>query len=217
MATAVTSVGEVCRAARRAAAAMAQADSAVKDAALVAIADALEGRLDEILLANGRDMEAGREADIGDALLDRLRLDAGRVVAIAQAVRDIAALGDPVGEVMEGWRLPNGLDVRKVRVPLGVVAVVYDHHRQVFQTHLRWTIFTNAYPDVGAAQLHVRSRNGRYTDLIKSASEERGKCRCERHFSSHREPCGNSHHVLLGDETFCEPVRKFLEELVRVG
>lgn len=71
-------------------------------------------------------MAAGREADIGDALLDRLRLDLARIAAVADAVGKIAALPDPVGEVIEGRRLPNGLDVRKVRVPLGVVAVVYE-------------------------------------------------------------------------------------------
>ncbi len=67
-----------------------------------------------------------REAEIGAALLDRLRLDEARVAAIAGAVRQIAALADPVGEVIDGHRLPNGLDIRKVRVPLGVVAVVYE-------------------------------------------------------------------------------------------
>jgi glutamate-5-semialdehyde dehydrogenase len=71
-------------------------------------------------------MEAGREAGLSAALLDRLMLDEARVGAIAAQVRDIAALRDPVGEVIEGFRLPNGLDVRKVRVPLGVVAVVYE-------------------------------------------------------------------------------------------
>jgi len=90
------------------------------------VAAALEDRLEEILQANERDMQAGRAAEIGDALLDRLRLDEARVLQIAAAVRRIVALGDPVGEVIDGHRLPNGLDVRKVRVPLGVVAVVYE-------------------------------------------------------------------------------------------
>ncbi len=126
MAIAVSSVADTCRAAKRAARALAQADTAVKDAALEAIAAALEGRLEEILAANERDMQLAREADIGDALLDRLRLDDARVAAIASAVRQVAALADPVGEVIDGRRLPNGLDVRKVRVPLGVVAVVYE-------------------------------------------------------------------------------------------
>ena len=126
MATTVTSVAETCRAAKRAARLLAQTDTAVKDAALEAIAVALNARTEEILAANERDMQLAREADIGDALLDRLRLDEGRIEAIARAVRQIAALADPVGEVIDGHRLPNGLDVRKVRVPLGVVAVVYE-------------------------------------------------------------------------------------------
>jgi len=126
MATAVSSVGETCRAAKRAARTLAQVESDVKDGALKAIADALEARCEEVLEANDRDMQLGREQDIGEALLDRLRLDEGRISAIARAVRQIAALPDPVGEVIEGRRLPNGLDVRKVRVPLGVVAVVYE-------------------------------------------------------------------------------------------
>jgi glutamate-5-semialdehyde dehydrogenase len=126
MATAVSPVADICRSAKRAARTLARLDTSVKDAALLSIAAALEARLDEILAANERDMQAGREAEIGEALLDRLRLDEQRVGAIARAVRQIAALGDPVGEVIDGRRLPNGLDVRKVRVPLGVVAVVYE-------------------------------------------------------------------------------------------
>jgi glutamate-5-semialdehyde dehydrogenase len=126
MASTVTSVTEICRAARVAARALVRTDTVVKDRALAAVADALEDRLDEILLANELDMQTAREEDIGDALLDRLRLDEARVAAIARAVRQIAALPDPVGEVIDGHRLANGLDVRKVRVPLGVVAVVYE-------------------------------------------------------------------------------------------
>jgi glutamate-5-semialdehyde dehydrogenase len=126
MAVAVRSVQDVCGSAREASRALARASTAIKDGALLAIAAALEERLEEILAANELDMQAGREAEIGAALLDRLALDAARVGAIAAAVRQIAALPDPVGEVIEGRRLPNGLDVRKVRVPLGVVAVVYE-------------------------------------------------------------------------------------------
>jgi glutamate-5-semialdehyde dehydrogenase len=126
MATVLSSVAEVCRASKRAAGALAQVDTATKDAALQAMALALQERTVEILAANARDMQLGAEADIGEALLDRLRLDEQRVAGIAAAVRDVIALPDPVGEVISGARLPNGLDVRKVRVPLGVVAVVYE-------------------------------------------------------------------------------------------
>ncbi len=127
MATATAvSIPELCAAAKRAARQLATVRTAVKDAALLAIADALSERTPEILAANELDVLAGREAGIGDALLDRLALDPGRIGAIASAVRQIAALPDPVGEVIDGRRLPNGLDVRKVRVPLGVIAVVYE-------------------------------------------------------------------------------------------
>jgi glutamate-5-semialdehyde dehydrogenase len=100
--------------------------SAVKDAALEAIARGIEQRADEILEANARDLEAARQGDYSDAFLDKLRLDQRRIAAMAAGVRTIVTLPDPVGEVIEGRRLPNGLDVRKVRVPLGVVAVVYE-------------------------------------------------------------------------------------------
>jgi glutamate-5-semialdehyde dehydrogenase len=119
-------VAETCRGAKRAARLLAQTDSAHRDAALRAIADALIARAGEVLAANGLDMQAGREQGLSEALLDRLALDQGRVEQIARAVEQIVALADPVGEVIEGRRLANGLDVRKVRVPLGVIAVVYE-------------------------------------------------------------------------------------------
>jgi glutamate-5-semialdehyde dehydrogenase len=126
MAVAAQSVADICRAAKRAARSLARVDSATKNRALLAIADALEARVGEILEANARDLEAGRESGLSSALMDRLALDEARVGAMAVGVREIAALPDPVGEVLDGFRLPNGLDVRKVRVPLGVVAVVYE-------------------------------------------------------------------------------------------
>src|SRR3954452_4625557 len=126
MATTATSVAELCLRARDAARVLAATGTAAKDGALHAIADALEARTPEILEANARDLEAGRESGLSDALMDRLALDEARVRAIADGVRKIAALPDPVGEVVEGRRLPNGLDVRKTLVPLGVIAVVYE-------------------------------------------------------------------------------------------
>jgi glutamate-5-semialdehyde dehydrogenase len=126
MASVTTSVAELCLAAKAASRRLAAVDSNTKDAALLAIAGALEARTDEILEANARDLEAGRESGLSDALMDRLRLDAARVRGMAEGVRAIVALPDPVGEVVDGGRLANGLDMRKVRVPLGVVAVVYE-------------------------------------------------------------------------------------------
>jgi glutamate-5-semialdehyde dehydrogenase len=121
-----SAVADVCRAAKAATAPLAALDTRVKDAALHAIADALLARTPEILEANARDLEAGRANDIGAALLDRLALDPSRIAAIADGARAIAALPDPVGETIDGHLLPNGIDVRRVRVPFGVVAVVYE-------------------------------------------------------------------------------------------
>jgi len=126
MATTATSVADTCAAAKRAARTLASLPSSVKNAALESIADELIERTPEILEANARDLETGREAGLTDALMDRLALDTGRIAAIARQVRDVVALPDPVGEVIDGFRLGNGLDVRKVRVPLGVIAVVYE-------------------------------------------------------------------------------------------
>src|SRR5947209_3307313 len=126
MATTTTSVAEICAAAREASRVLGRLDSGTRDRALEAMAAALELRSTELLEANERDMEAGREGGLDAALLDRLSLTEERIAGIARDVRAIAALPDPVGETIEGHRLPNGLDVRKVRVPLGVVAVVYE-------------------------------------------------------------------------------------------
>jgi len=121
MAVATQSVTDLCLAAKAAARELALLETGTKDRALLAVADALEARAGEILEANARDLEAGREAALSAALMDRLALDERRVAAIAQGVRDIAALPDPVGEVIDGSTFPNGLQMRKVRVPLGVV------------------------------------------------------------------------------------------------
>src|SRR5829696_10494527 len=117
MAVASPSVTDTCLAARAASRVLATMSTAAKDAALLRVADALEERAAEVLEANVRDLEAGRENGLSDALMDRLALDPARISAIADAVRAIAALPDPVGEVIDGHRLGNGLDVRKVRVP----------------------------------------------------------------------------------------------------
>jgi glutamate-5-semialdehyde dehydrogenase len=120
------SVAEICAQAKQAARELAVLDTARKNAALEAMAAALERRAGEILEANDRDMAAGEEAGLHSGLLDRLKLDSGRLADIARDVRSIVALPDPVGETLDGHRLENGLDVRRVRVPLGVVAVVYE-------------------------------------------------------------------------------------------
>ncbi len=126
MAATATSVADICVAAKAASRELARLDGATRDAALIAMADALDARSAEILEANARDIEQGETDGLSAALMDRLRLDEARLSGIASDVRTIASLPDPVGEVTDGHRLPNGLDIRRVRVPLGVVAVVYE-------------------------------------------------------------------------------------------
>ncbi|MEI7625522.1 MAG: glutamate-5-semialdehyde dehydrogenase [Actinomycetota bacterium] len=126
MTTATLSVSEICLAAREASRGLATVDRAAKDAALEAIAVALINRTPEILAQNAIDMEAGHQAGLSTALLDRLELNPQRIAAMADGVREVIALKDPVGECIEDISRPNGLRIRKVTVALGVVAVVYE-------------------------------------------------------------------------------------------
>ena len=112
--------------ARRAARTLALLGRAEKDAALEQIARRIESSAAAILAANAADLAAARASGTSPALLDRLTLDEARLAGLAQAARAVAALEDPIGQVVTGWRLPNGLDVQKVRVPLGVLLVVYE-------------------------------------------------------------------------------------------
>ncbi|MFB9838449.1 glutamate-5-semialdehyde dehydrogenase [Actinoallomurus acaciae] len=117
---------DVARRARQAAAELAPLPRATKDAALHAIADALLARSAEIVEANAGDVARAREAGTSEYMIDRLSLSAERVEKIAAAVRHVASLPDPVGESVRGYTLPNGLELRQVRVPLGVVGIIYE-------------------------------------------------------------------------------------------
>jgi glutamate-5-semialdehyde dehydrogenase len=119
-------VTDVARRARTAAADLAPLPRSAKDAALHAVADALEARVGEIVDANAKDVARAREAGTAESVIDRLTLTPDRIRAIASDVRDVAALPDPVGEVVRGSTLPNGIDLRQVRVPLGVVGIIYE-------------------------------------------------------------------------------------------
>ncbi len=126
MATAVKSVIEACESAKRAARALATADTATKDRVLTRLADLLDERGAEVLEANEADLADERAIGLSDALRDRLALDPSRIAAMAEGVRAIVALDDPIGEVLEHRTIDSGLDLRKVRVALGVVAVIYE-------------------------------------------------------------------------------------------
>jgi glutamate-5-semialdehyde dehydrogenase len=119
-------VHTAARSARRAAAALAITTRAGKDRALFAMAARLLDDAATVLAANSADVQAGRDQGDGDHLLDRLRLDNQRIEAMAEGMRHIAGLPDPVGEVVRGSTLPNGLQLRQVRVPFGVVGMIYE-------------------------------------------------------------------------------------------
>jgi glutamate-5-semialdehyde dehydrogenase len=121
--SAMVALGERAKAAARE---LATASTATKDAALLAAADLLVSRTEEILAANAIDVERAEDGGVSATMVDRLRLTSGRVEAMAAGLRQVAALGDPVGTITDGWVRPNGLRVRRVRVPLGVVAIIYE-------------------------------------------------------------------------------------------
>lgn len=110
---------------------LASASTADKDAALQACAAALVEATDAILAANAIDVESAQERGMSATVIDRLRLDAGRVESMAGGLRQVAGLADPVGEVLDGWVRPNGLRISRVRVPLGVVAIIYENRPNV--------------------------------------------------------------------------------------
>ena len=112
--------------AREASFTLGTATRATKDAALQAMGSALEERAQSVLDANARDVEDQQAAGLSAAMIDRLRLSSDRVTAMADGLRALAALPDPVGEVVRGSTLANGLELRQLRVPFGVVAMIYE-------------------------------------------------------------------------------------------
>lgn len=117
---------DVARRGRAVANAVRQLTRHEKDAAILAIADALDARTPEIVAANDIDVARAKDAGTPEGIIDRLTLNDSRVAAIADALREVAALPDPCGEVVRGYTLPNGLQIRQVRVPMGVVGMIYE-------------------------------------------------------------------------------------------
>ena len=114
------------QAAKKAAAKLAVTGTAVKNAALLAMAEALEVKQDEILAANARDMQNAAAKGMKSSMLDRLKLTAERISGMADGLRQVAGLADPIGTVLDGKTLPNGLQITKIRVPLGVIGIIYE-------------------------------------------------------------------------------------------
>ncbi|MBO0714543.1 MAG: glutamate-5-semialdehyde dehydrogenase [Acidimicrobiales bacterium] len=125
------SCADLARRAKAAARRLAVTHAEAKDAALLGAAELLEQRAEDLIAANEGDIAEGEEAGLSATVLDRLRLTESRIAGMAEGLRQVAGLPDPIGEVVEGYRRPNGLRVSRVRVPLGVVAVIYENRPNV--------------------------------------------------------------------------------------
>ncbi len=126
--TSLETLGERARAASQI---VATAPGAAKDGALAAAAELLEARAGQVLEANARDVKEAEQAGTRATTVDRLRLSESRLAAMAQGLRQVASLPDPVGETIAGWVRPNGLEIRQIRVPLGVVGIIYENRPNV--------------------------------------------------------------------------------------
>ncbi|HVY95701.1 MAG TPA: glutamate-5-semialdehyde dehydrogenase [Solirubrobacterales bacterium] len=173
MAVTTTSVAEACAAAKRAARALANATTETKNAALEATARLLAERSVEILEANAADLADERAAGLTEALRDRLTLTPERIEGMAEGVRAVAALDDPIGEVLEQRTLASGIDLRKLRVPLGVIAVVYEARPNVTIDCAALTIKSgNAIVLRGSS--YAERSNGALAAIVREALAEAG-------------------------------------------
>ncbi len=121
-----STVAEICRNAKTASREVAKLPASARNAALLAMAEALLAEAEPLIAANADDVTAAKGAGTSSTIVDRLTLTEGRLASMAEGLRSVAAQEDPVGEIERGWRRPNGLLIEKVRVPLGVVAVIYE-------------------------------------------------------------------------------------------
>ena len=166
-------VAEVAGRARVAARELALLTRSQKDAALQALADAIDAATGHVVAANAEDLERGREKGLPDNLLDRLTLDDARVHAVAEALRQVAGLPDPVGEVVRGSTLANGLQIRQVRVPMGVVGMIYEARPNVTVDAAGLGLKSgNAVILRGGSA--AASSNGALVDVMRGSLEEQG-------------------------------------------
>jgi glutamate-5-semialdehyde dehydrogenase len=171
--TTADEVLDCARRARTAAAALAPMTRAQKDAALLAMADALERESPRIQQANSEDLDRGRAGGLTEAILDRLALDDKRVRTMADGLRQVAALPDPVGEVVRGSTLPNGLQLKQVRVPMGVVGIIYEARPNVTVDAAGLCVKSgNAVLLRGSSS--ARSSNEVLVDILATAGTESG-------------------------------------------
>ena len=127
----MSTVADVADRAKVASRSLARLSTKKKNALLLAVAEQLEGREKEILQANKVDLQTAKETGLSGALLDRLELNPKRFAEMVEGVRKVAALSDPVGEVLRKWKQPNGLEISKIRVPLGLIGIIYESRPNV--------------------------------------------------------------------------------------
>jgi len=169
----MTEISKLALRAREAARALARTSTAQRDGALVAMAAALRSQSALILAANALDMEAAREAGTPAPLLDRLMLDAGRIDGIATAVEALAREVDPIGEVVSGHRMPNGIRLQQIRVPLGVVAMIYEARPNVTADAAALCVKTGNAAVLRGGSLAIRSCLA-ISDVLSRAATEAG-------------------------------------------
>jgi glutamate-5-semialdehyde dehydrogenase len=126
-----TTIQAMAIAARKASFKIAGIDSSLKNEVLLKIADAIEADADEIKVENQKDLVRAREAGLSEAMIDRLTITNATILSMAQGLRDVARLEDPVGAIVKAWRRPNGLEVAKMRIPLGVIGIIYESRPNV--------------------------------------------------------------------------------------
>ena len=192
----MSEVVQLAERARAAASVLAGTSTTLRNAALEAMADALVARQDEILAANAADMKAASEKGTPAPLLDRLVLSADRIAAIADALRELVALPDPIGEVTSGLRLANGISLQQIRVPMGVVAMIYEARPNVTADAAGLCIKTGNAVILRGGSMAAAS-NETMTDVLAQAAESAGL------------PAGSIQSVT-------SPAREAAEELMRL-
>lgn len=168
----MTELQKMGRLAKEAARKLASAGS-LKDKALLAMAQAIEEKEEEILRANEEDLKAAREGGMKPSLLDRLALSRSRIAAMAEGIRQVAAQQDPIGEILEGSVRPNGMRIRRVRVPLGVVGIIYEARPNVTADAAALCLKAGNAVILRGGKEAIRS-NGAILDAMAAAAEKAG-------------------------------------------
>lgn len=166
-------IEELGRQARTASRALAAMPAAAKNAALLAMAEAVESGRETLLAENAKDLEAARSLNLTAALQKRLLLDDSRVQGMADGLREVADLPDPVGEVVDGWKRPNGLEIRRVRVPLGVIGIIYESRPNVTADAAGLCLKSGNAVVLRGGKEAIRS-NTAIAELLQAAAESQG-------------------------------------------